>query len=68
MNAWSWYWVNWLLLGFGVPEGYALANNVRNTLSYQVWDAEQLGGTPVRVIVFAACLWLLVHMTFQWIR
>lgn len=36
MNGWSWYWLTWLLVGFGVPEGIALATNVRNTLSFQM--------------------------------
>jgi hypothetical protein len=36
VNGWSWYWLTWLLVGFGVPEGIALATNVRNTLSFQM--------------------------------
>lgn len=68
MNGWSWYWVAWIALGFGIPEGWALAHNVKNTLSYQVWDAESFGGTPVRILVAIFCGWLLVHMTFQWLR
>lgn len=65
MNGWSWYWVAWIVLGFGIPEGYALATNAKNTLSWQVWDAESFGGLWVRVPVFIFCLWLLVHMVWR---
>lgn len=68
MNGWSWYWLVWLLLGFGVPEGIALARNPRNTLSYQVWNLEGTGPTFMRFVVGAALLWLLLHMVFRLFR
>lgn len=68
MNAWSWYWVFWITVEFGAPEGYALWKNPKNTLSWQVWDAESFGGTPVRILVAVFCTWLLVHMTLQWLK
>lgn len=68
MNGWSWYWLVWLVAGFGVPEGIALATNVRNTLSFQVWDLEGSGATFMRFVVAAFCLWLFLHMVFRLFR
>ena len=65
MNGWSWYWLAWLVAGFGVPEGIALATNPRNTLSYQVWNLEGTGPTFNRFFIGAGLLWLLLHMVFR---
>lgn len=68
-NGWSIYWVIWLLVGFGVPEGIALASGrPKNTLSYQVWHLEGTGATFARYMVFAFLLWLLIHMVFEAFR
>ena len=46
MLKWNWYsayWAAWFVLGFGVMEGWTLATNPVNTLSYQVWHLEGIG-------------------------
>jgi hypothetical protein len=65
MTGWSWYWLVWLVIGFGVPEGIALVRNPRDTLSYQVWDLEGTGATFTRFFVAAFLTWLLLHMVFR---
>jgi len=54
----QWYWPLWLtivLLAFLVPEIYALITNVRNTLSWWVWD--QLDVSPL-----ATAPWTAAHL------
>lgn len=65
-NAWSLYWLLWLVVGFIVPESIALARDVRNTLSYQVWHLEGGGLTVTRYIVAAFTVWLFLHFVFRW--
>lgn len=68
----AWYWAAWLLLGFGIPEGYALASKrPRNTLSDTVWHWFDVtpGPTPVYArlgtyILAAFLVWLLGHLAF----
>jgi hypothetical protein len=40
LTGWAWYWLAWVVAGFGAPEAWWLVNNVRNTLSDQVWGLE----------------------------
>lgn len=65
-NGWSLYWALWIGVGFGIPEGYAIAHNVKNTLSYQVWHLDGNGLTFGRYCVAAFCVWLLLHFVFRW--
>lgn len=68
-NYWSLYWLAWLLIGFGVPEGIALfSGKPQNTLSYQVWHLEGNGATFARFWVAAFLLWLLIHMVWNTFR
>lgn len=65
-NLWSLYWSLWLFVAFGVPEGIALSTgHPENTLSDQVWHLEGTGTTFWRYVVFAALLWLLIHMVWR---
>lgn len=60
------YWAAWLLLGFGVPEAWALiSGHPERTLSEQVWTLEGSGPTIMRYLVAAFCLWLSLHMVFR---
>lgn len=68
MRPFSIYWLLWLGLGFGIPEGWALFHDQKDTLSYQVWSVEGHGATFVRYFVAAFLLWLLLHMVFQWFK
>jgi hypothetical protein len=66
-NWWSLYWLCWLLVGFLVPESYALlTGNSANTLSDQVWHLEGQGATFMRFFVAALLVWLTLHMVFHW--
>ena len=68
-NGWSWYWLIWLVIGFGVPEFWSLAKRrAMNTLSYQVWHLEGTGATFWRYFVGAFLVWLLLHMVFETFR
>ncbi len=73
-NLMTMYWlVVWFGLGFGIPEGIALATgHPENTLSDQVWHIEGLGSAsgnfanPVtwtfgHWLVFCGMVWLLGH-------
>lgn len=65
----SLYWLLWLAVGFGVPEGIALATgHAKNTLSYQVWHLEGHGATFWRWTICSFTLWLVLHMTFRIFR
>lgn len=65
-----WYWLVWLLIGFGVPEGIALATkHYGNTLSDTVW--KWCSVTPgdtfthwtfLHVLLAMLMLWLAVHL------
>lgn len=72
-DKWNWvsfYWLGiWFLLGFGVPEAWALfSGHPENTLSDQVWRLEgnsfgpPWAWTPVHVILAIGFLWLAGHM------
>lgn len=75
---WNWmtfYWlVVWFALGFGIPEGIALATgHPENTLSEQVWHLEGLTSandarfwnpltwTIPHFLVTCGMIWLSVH-------
>ena len=69
---WNWfslYWLIWLALGFGVPEGIALGTrHPQWTLSYQAWHLEGTGATFWRWVVGSMLLWLALHITFRLFR
>lgn len=80
MNAWSYYWIAWLM-AFTGPELYAVFTNPNNTLSDNVWRLENLNlNQPfdfamwtdvhwaVAVIVWLLFLWLSAHMPFGLLR
>ncbi len=65
-NAWSLYWLGWIVLGFLPPELYALfTGHPENTLSDQVWHAEGVGATFARWFVASFLGWLFFHMVFR---
>lgn len=71
-NWWTFYWVViWFGLGFGIPEGYALATNPDNTLSDQVWRAENMAGPwglVFHIIFTIGFGWLFFHMVDRLFR
>lgn len=63
------YWLVWIVVGFGVPEGIAIGSgHLERTLSENVWTLEGNGATFFRYFIAAFCLWLFLHMTFRWFR
>lgn len=68
----AWYWLAWLLVGFAVPEGIALARRrPQDTLSETVWHwCEVTPGntlvhwTALHVLVALFMLWLFFHIVF----
>lgn len=71
MTGWQWYWLTWLVVFFGVPEGYALFTNPKNTLSWTVWNWFGVRqGVPVwqwsvmHLLLAAVLVWLLGHLAF----
>lgn len=80
VTAWGWFWLSWVLAGAGV-ELYWLAVNTANTLSRQIWGAEQLdfshpldfaAWTPLHwglaVAMWLFFGWLSLHFPFGWLR
>ena len=72
MTGWSWYWAAWLVVGFAVPETYALLTNSRNTLSDTVWSWFGVRtGMPIwqwnvlHIALLGFLVWLLGHMAFR---
>jgi hypothetical protein len=65
-NLMTWYWIFWFTIGFGVPEGIALATrHTEWTLSYQVWTLEGASGSIMQFIVAAFLVWLFRHLVFR---
>jgi hypothetical protein len=65
------YWLAWLALGFGIPEGWALfTGRPQDTLSYQVWHLGDVQrGAPwtfLHYLIFVLALWLVIH--FAWAK
>ena len=66
------YWLCWLVLGFGVPEGIAIATkHYNNTFSDWIWRVFDVmpGQTLfewrfVHVLLLLFMLWLFVHLCF----
>lgn len=68
-HLYTWWWVVWLMVGFGVPEAVALfMHQPQRTLSDHVWAAEGSGPTIVRYLVAAFLVWLTLHMVFKGFR
>lgn len=75
---WNWWSFYWIIVWFGVlflgPEIWALKNDPRNTLSYQVWHLEGFGLTGLaqnplhwsfaHYVVAAGVVWLVGHFVF----
>ena len=69
----SLYWAAWILLGFGIPEGWALAtHNYDKTLSETVWRWCDVipGQTPLQYkflhfLLLVFMVWLTGHMVFR---
>lgn len=70
----TWYWIAWLILGFGVPEGVALGTGrPQNTLSDTVWrvfqvhsgDARPWHWTFAHLLLACFLLWLTGHFVFR---
>ena len=68
-NVWSLYWLTWIVLGFGLPEFYAIGTgHPENTLSDQVWHLEGNGATFTRYVNLVLTVFLVGHMTWRWWR
>lgn len=80
VTAWSKFWLVWAMTG-GAVEIYWLAVNTANTLSRQIWGAEQLDfahpldfaeWTPLHIaltlVLWGFFAWLSVHFPFGYIR
>lgn len=72
MTRWQLYWAAWIVIGFVVPETWALLTNPRNTLSDTIWSWFGVKtGVPLwqwNVLHFALLgflIWLLGHMAFR---
>lgn len=62
----AWFWLGWLVLGFGVLETIALVTGHPEwTLSYQVWQLEGVGGSIVQFILGAFLVWLFGHLVLH---
>lgn len=69
-----WYWVAWLILGFGVPEAVALATgHPQNTLSDTVWrlcsvkphQDNPLAWNAAHILMSMFLVWVLLHFVFR---
>lgn len=75
-NAWDWYWIAWLLLGFGIPEAYALyravkyneegctlSENIRQWFSTDVkgWKDKTASGKLRRLFFILGLTWVTLH-------
>jgi hypothetical protein len=71
VTKWQWYWAAWLVLGFLVPETWALFTNVENTLSDTAWKwFGVVKGQPItewnvaHYALAAFLIWLLFHIAW----
>lgn len=72
MSGFSLYWLLWLAIGFGVPEGYAIATkHYQWTLSETVWrwcdttpGSTLVHWTALHVLVALFMVWLTFHIVF----
>lgn len=73
----GWYWLAWIFLGFGIPEGLALIFNKFDTLSWQFWGLERIDFSHpyqfsdwywlhwlIAIFVLVFLVWLLGHIDF----
>lgn len=73
MGGWQWYWLGWILAGFGVPETIALTTGrYEDTLSDTVWNWFGVKtGMPIwqwnilHLFLLAFMVWLMGHMAFR---
>lgn len=71
-NKMQWYWAFWILVGFLIPEAYAIiTKNFANTLSDTTWRWFQVQkGQPlwsftlIHFFLLAALLALFLHLGF----
>lgn len=71
MNGWAWYWLGWVVIGFGLPETIAIARDPDDTLSDTVWRWFGVReGMPIwqwnilHIALLAFMVWLFGHMVF----
>lgn len=68
----NWYWFLWLAVGFGIPEGIAIARHrTEDTLSGTVWHWCDVapGNTlahwsALHLFLAFILLWLFLHLVF----
>lgn len=62
MNGANWYWLLWLVIGFGLPETIALATgHPERTLSWSVWQLRDLCKLAFYVLWIVLVAWLTGH-------
>lgn len=77
VTGWGWYWIAWIVAGFGVPEAYGLVYNTQDTFSWQWWGIEQIDfkdpfdfavWTPahwvIGLLLLVFVVWLGGHLVF----
>lgn len=80
VTAWGWFWLAWIFVG-GSVELYWLSVNTANTLSREIWGAEQIDFThpldlaewtplhiALTIVLWVFFGWLSVHFPFGYIR
>jgi hypothetical protein len=80
VTGWGWYWLG-CLAAIIIPEVYWAAAGARNTISATIWGAEGIDlahpldlarWTPlhwaISVLLLLLFGWLLLHLTFGWLR
>jgi hypothetical protein len=72
MTRWQYYWLAWLVVGFLVPETWALFTKPQNTLSETVWGwFGVMRNQPIsqwsiqHYILLAFVVWLAAHLAFR---
>lgn len=72
MTFFRWYWLVWLVIGFGVMETYGLIWNPQATLSETVWNwfgvmkNQPIGQWSVEhYLLLAFVVWLAGHLAFR---
>lgn len=72
MTFFRWYWLLWLVVGFGAMETYGLIWNPKATLSVTVWDwlgvmrNQPIGQWSVQhYLLLVFVVWFAGHMAFR---
>ena len=69
----TWYWIGWLILGFGVPEGFGLITGRYTwTLSETVWHIFSVDPHQTvwqwkftHLVLALFMCWLTAHLAFR---